>query len=124
MSIETDLRYQKAVLWSASGYDDYGQVKVSAPVEIGVRWTNKRSEALDPQGNTIAVDASVVVGFSDIPIGSKLWLGSLSSWYGTGSGGQDDEVMEVVTSSKGRDIKNRGIRRTLGLKKFQDSSPV
>lgn len=113
---------QKAVLWPARFYDDYGQPKIDSSVEIKVRWITKRSETLDPQGNTVQLDATVVVD-RDIAIGSTMWLGKLADWYGTGSGGDASEVMQVVTFAKTPDLKGRAIRREVGLMRFRDSLP-
>lgn len=126
---ELSYRRQKAVLWEAYGpregskrYDRYGQVKVIAPVEIEVRWITKQSEALDPQGNTITLDATVVSA-QKIPIGSTMWLGELSDWYGTGSGGDDSEVMQVKTSDITVDLKGRVTRYEAGLMRYRDTLP-
>lgn len=121
-SPEVIFRHQKAVLWELSGRDDYNEPLVSAPTEIWVRWNHNRSEALDAQGNKIALDAQAVVGQS-IPLGSTLALGSLAEWYGTGSAGEASEVMQVITSSEMRDVKGRLVGRSVGLKRFRDVPP-
>ncbi len=71
MSQEDDYRFQKAVLWTFAGYDGHGDVKVSAAVEVDVRWEERRSETLDVNGNSIAVDATAVVG-QEISVGSVM----------------------------------------------------
>ena len=121
---EFDRRYrvQAAVLWAAVSpvsYDRYGQTLVSAPVEIKVRWLTCRREVLDSKGNTIALDAEAVVG-QQIPVGSRMWFGSLSSWAGTGSGLPDKEVHEVKVYHETPDVKGRAVRRTVGLMRWHD----
>lgn len=74
-------------------------------------------------GNRIAVDARVVVN-QDIDIGSLMWEGTQEEWeMGTGSGGIDDEIMQVVTFNKATDVKGRRIRREVGLMKYRDTTP-
>src|SRR5882757_2595614 len=108
----TDL-LQRAVLWSASGRDRYGQVTVGDPVEITVRWLDQQSQMLDPQGNTVTVDVTVVVQ-QDIKIGSQMWLGELADLIGTGSEPETGR-MEVKAFNSTLDIKARNNRRTIGL---------
>lgn len=120
--LETDDLDHKAVLWALAGYDRYGRPKVGAPEEVDVRWTWRRSEALDPQGNTVSLDADVAVDRKIKP-GSKMWKGELADWYGTGSAGDDSELMEVVTYAEADDLKARETRRQVGLKRYQDKPP-
>jgi len=110
---------QTALVWPASGYDSYGQPAVAKyPTQISVRWNNTQTEMLNPQGNTISVDATVIVS-QEIPMGSWLWLGSMDSWLGMGSGSgsaaQDEHLLEVKAYAKTADIKNRNYFRQLGL---------
>lgn len=128
---ETAYRTQKALLWPASGFDAYGQPKVGEPVELLVRWNAKRREATDPQGNSIMLDATVVVD-REVAVGGTMWLAAdqspgsgtaLSQWYGTGSGDVDDEVMRVAIYSETPDLKGRVARRTVGLQRFRDTLP-
>ena len=119
--IESSDRYQTAVLWAAGGYDDYGEQTVGDPVEVQVRWVNNRSEALDANGNMIAIDATVVLA-QDVAIGDKMWLGTLDDLPGTGYQ-PDEDVMEVVTFGKTPDLKGRFYRREAGLKRFRDTLP-
>ena len=113
---------QTAVLWSAAGIGDYGQPTISNPTEIRVRWNDVQSEALDPQGNTITVDASAIVN-RDVSIGSILWLGTLTNWVGTGSNDQNGKLMQVKTFNSTPDLKNRVARREVGLIRLRDTLP-
>ena len=121
---EVAYREQTAVLWPERGFDNNGHVKVGSPVEIQVRWNTQRTTALDPQGNKIAVDATVVVG-QKIGVGSVLFKGELADWVGTGSGsaGAGDELMQVATFSEVPDLKGRNVRRVAGLVWFRDTLP-
>ncbi len=117
---QTD-RYQAAVLWLLTGYDSYGQPAVGEPIEVRVRWVDQRSEQLDPQGNTVTVDATVILppDYESV-VGSEMWLGSLDDWYATGSAGQPDDVLQVKTYNKSSDMKNRFVRRVAGLMRKHD----
>lgn len=113
-------RYQTAVLWEATGaFDDFAVPVVSAPVEVQVRWKDGQSEALSPDGQTITLDGTAVVD-RFIPIGSRMWLGTLNDWYyNPGSGGDDDQVRTVKTSSGVPDIKNRNVAYKVGLMRWR-----
>lgn len=121
---EVAYREQTAVLWPERGFDDDGHVKVGSPVEIQVRWNTGRTMALDPQGNKIAVDATMVVN-RKLGVGSVLFKGALADWVGTGSGsaGDGDELMQVATFSEVPDLKGRFTRRVAGLVWFRDTLP-
>lgn len=114
--LESSNRPHKAVLWQKVGVDRYNQTTVRPGVEISVRWVSDKGEALDPNGVKISLDASVIVG-QDLAIGDQLWLGLLEDWYGTGSGDNDTELMEVVTFEKTSDLKGRNVFRHAGLKR-------
>lgn len=124
--IETAHRPQKALLWSVQGVNDRGNPTVDRgnPTELDVWWATGRTEALDPQGNTVAIDAAVVVD-RHVPVGSAMWLGSEAEWLGsgTGSAGEATEVMQVVTYNEAPDLKGRNYRRVVGLIRYGDSLP-
>jgi hypothetical protein len=118
---ETAYRLQTAVYWAATGRSDpYGRPTVSDPVEIEVRWVTRRMEAADVFGNKVALDAQVVAA-QELALHSRLWLGELADWYGTGSEGSDDEVYEVVMFNATPDLKARVTRYEAGLARWQDS---
>lgn len=117
---ELDDRKQTAVLWRATGqFDLYGESVVDEPEELLVRWINKRTQMADGNGNSVSVDAQVIVG-EDIPLGSRMWLGELSDWYGTGSAGSGTEAMHVVAFAKTPDIDARFYFRKAGLTRHKD----
>lgn len=120
--------YQAALLWMATGVDAYGQVTVNpTPLEIRVRWNNTQSERTDRDGNTITLDATVVVSRIQPPIGSQMWLGDLETWLGTGtgsgtgSGNVGDELMQVKTIDAQKDLKARSTFVTVGLMRLRDT---
>lgn len=113
--------YQIAVLWSKVRNDRHGAPVVGAPVEIPVRWNDKRRESTDKDSAVISVDATVVVE-RQIAVGSNMWLGELEDWLGTGSGSGDavtDDVMQVISYNETLDIKGRCSRREVSLMRFK-----
>ncbi len=116
-NIEVANMNQKAVLYAANGYDDYGEPKVAAAVEIDVRWLTGRRESIDAQGNTIALDSQAVVD-RNIPIGSALWLGALADIPSPVT-----DLQTVIDYQETPDIKARNFRRTITLAKLSDELP-
>ena len=88
-----------------------------------MRWNTRRNRALDPQGNTILLDASAVVE-REIPVGSIVWLGELAEWSGTGSGDVETELMEVKTYRETPDVRNGEVRRVIGMMKYKGVLPT
>lgn len=111
---------QKITLWAITGRDRYGDTTLADPIQVRARIEKTNTEALASDGAPIALDAIVTVNL-EVDIGSKVWLGKLVDWYGTGSAGYDSEVMEVVTVTEIPTVKARGKLRELGLKKFKDT---
>ena len=121
--MELSYRRQKAVLWEATGVDDYNEPIVSAPEELDCRWVNKRREMVGNDGTPIAVDATVVVD-REIPINSLMWEGSLDDLpAGTSFTVADGQIMKVLLCNRTPDIKARVNRYTAGLMRFRDVLP-
>ena len=114
--IETSSRLQKAVLWEASGTDDYAG-KVNAAVELDVRWEYTEREVTDAQGNQVAITATVIVD-RDVAVGSIMWLGTLAAVPTP-----KVDLHCVVSFTKTPDIKNREYRRELSLARYNDTLP-
>ncbi len=118
--------WDTAVLWPAYGADVEGQPLYLAPVELkppnGVRWLDKQAWVIGPNGNTLLVDATAIIAAQiDIPIHSKMWLGKLADWYGTGSADTVDQYLMVVKSfNKTPDQQRRFYRRTVGLMRYHN----
>lgn len=130
---ETFERHDRAVLLEFAGVDSYGEIVRRAPVELTVRWETAdvflpggRREVRDPQGNTIALDALVVVA-REIPVDSLMWKGTLEEWVGSGTGTGSDsptsELMIVKWYSEIPDLKGRHVRRLVGLMKYRSEVP-
>lgn len=122
-SIETAYLTQDAVLFPFDGTDIHNEIKRGDPVEIKVRWLTGRSQSLSAQGTPLALDATVIVD-RVIENRSLLFLGSLSEWLGTGSEGDDSELMEVVSYKETPDLKGRVERRSVGLVYYRDTPPA
>lgn len=115
--LETASLKQKATLWPAGTEStSAGQKKVTAAVEIDVRWEDKEDDALDPKGEVIRIDATAIVK-QDIEVGSLMWLGRKRDW----SAGVT--LSEVVSFSKIPTIKGGRFRRVAGLRRFSDTLP-
>jgi len=114
-NIESAWRYQDAMLRSASGYDEYGNPKVTTAAAIKVRWEQVNREFVNSQGNTIGVDAEAVVD-RDIPVGSAMWLGTTVK--------PSSDIRYVVGYAEIPDIKNRHSRRVVYLSRSSDSLPT
>jgi hypothetical protein len=118
--IETDARFQKAVLWQMSGVDDYGEPRIDYTEELSVRWEDRRTQMPDPLGNMITVDATAVVD-KRIEMESLVWKGEVDNLPGTSFTAELDELMVVVAYTEVPDVKGRFYRRTVGLKKYRDT---
>jgi hypothetical protein len=119
-AFETMDRHQTAVLWTTSRGDYSGPVR-DAGVELKVRWVWGQRFLRKPSGEDVQVDATVVVD-RDVKEGSLMYLGTLPYWAGTGSA-DDPVLMEVVVVNEASDLKNRFVRRTLGLSYFGGTAP-
>lgn len=119
-ALEISDMMQKAVVWDASGYDEFGNPVVGNIREIRCRWENKKEDMLARDGTPLVVDAVVFVAVA-LTIGSNMWLGALADWAGTGSAGYDDDVMEVVSVKDIPDLKSRMHRYKLGLQRLKDT---
>jgi hypothetical protein len=119
----TDLIHT-AVVWAVTGRDVDGMPIVShSPTQIKCRWVGKQSVMLDKDGNTVAIDATVVVA-QDVTLFSAIWMGQLATLPGTSPNEPPSNVMTVVIVNKTDDLKGRSTRRTLGVKRAKDSLPV
>jgi len=114
----TPAHYQDAVYWSFSGVDNYGEVKVSSPIALKVRWEDTQSEIASPEGDTIRSDAQVYVD-RVIAEGSMLWKGHIDDLPSPVT-----NVKKVVASSDIPNIKGRANEYRLDVVKFGDSLPT
>jgi hypothetical protein len=126
--IETCERNQVATLWIIKGFDRHNQIQVFPPIQVNVRWNQKRSDTLDALGSTIALDAEAVVD-RRVPIDSLMALSKLTDWIGTGTGtgtslGTFPEIHQVKTIDEAKDMKGINVRRTVGLMRFMGTLPI
>ena len=113
-SLEVDCLNQFAVYVAATGVDDYGDKTGAAAIEIKVRWEKGLSEIVDSFGNTISIDATVVVD-RVIAIGSTMWQGKLEDYPATSA-----DLRKVVVYKEIPDTKGREFRRVVLLRKLSD----
>lgn len=71
-------RNQRAVLWSFSGTDKFGQPTFAAAVEIAVRWEDRQEVFVDPSAKEV-VSRAVVYPEQAVTVQSILYLGTLAS---------------------------------------------
>lgn len=121
--LETRRLHQKALLWVWLRDDEYARPVVDEVIEIEVRWEFRQEKMVTTDGRVVSVDAIVVVD-RDIPMGSVMWLGEMVDWVGTGTGTQDNELMQVVIKGNIPDLKNRHNRRTVGLIRFRNTPAI
>ena len=113
--LEQQFRSQRAVLWMAVGFDDYGVPKVAAPVEIDVRWDETQSETKDAKGDMIQIDATVVVDRVITP-GSVMWLGDVIDLLTPPT-----NLKRVVSYQEVPDIRNRHVRKLVTVARLSDN---
>lgn len=116
--IETSHRRQRAILWEPSGYGRAGEIKLTDPIEIDIRWEDTQVEVVDDAGSTILTDAVAYVN-QDIALNSILWIGELSELPTSPT-----DLKRVIRVQKIPDLKNRFIQRTLYLIKHSDALPT
>lgn len=123
-ALETMDLHDLVVLWSATtAVNQFGQYVVSAtPVELNGRWVGRQSSMLDHQGNTVAVDATVIVAV-DIALGSILWLGGLRKLPDPDNVPKSN-LMVVKMFNSTNDLKGRNTRRKVGLMRYNDKLPT
>jgi hypothetical protein len=107
-------------------YDAYGEPIVGPPFQIDVRWVARQTVTTDRQGNTIMLDATMILDeeVEDIPVGSIVCQASLWEVTGTGSfTSPNNELYQIKFFSQTPDIKARNTRRKAMLMRFRDQLP-
>jgi len=129
--LETMDLIDTALLWTVDGVDRYGKykrstdyVELSPTTGTGVRWVNVVKEVQDKEGNTIKIDAEVVVTL-DIDIGSTMWLGGEAD-IPDGLDEPNADLMKVVVFNKTEDLKglSQNTRRTVSLVRISNTIPT
>lgn len=107
-----------AVLWDAIGFDQNGEVVVGTEREIKVSVVKTMKESKSPFSSTARTMTTLQVNES-ISLGSKIWLGQLDEWYGTGTGSGEsvaiNQVLIVIGARTKPDIKGRMTRYEIDL---------
>jgi hypothetical protein len=118
---ELDYRFQKAQLWQRTGNDEYGNPLLSGREEVKVRWERKELQMIGPDGQPIKIDV-LVIAVIEIPNGSIMWEGKQGDLPNDIT--TITNLMEVVAYDKIPDVKGRIVRRTYGLKRYNDKLPT
>lgn len=92
---------QKAVWFQYDRPDRYGDSIFVPGEEVSVRWEDRKSQAVDSQGNKINIDATVFLK-QLVAVNDLLWLGKLKDMPN-----QPTNVREVVSIESTPDIKGR-----------------
>lgn len=117
-SVERVYIPQKAILWEKAGRDNYGQVTVSAGIDINVEWPQNIRESR-AENNTNESKSDEVIVNQAISIGSILYFGELETYSGT-----DPDLFQVVDRSSQPDLKGRSFRRTITVTRYGNSLPT
>jgi hypothetical protein len=125
--LEDDSMDERAVLWPNLGDAGDGQPVQDEPREIWCECRLKSRLAYGPDGTKLTIDGTLSA-LVDIPKGSLVWVApdhtvdAVEQWYSSGSAGQADERMLVVSRSKTRDAKSIEVRYTYGLVWYRDNT--
>ena len=118
---ETDFRTTKVIYWAKSGDDDYGEPTVSTGIELEVRIEEGNAEILDPGGNSIGTDLSLILK-QDVLVNSIIWIGTEDDL-------PDDlttltDLYTIVGFIKVPDVKGIDYYREAQLKRHSDTLPT
>lgn len=109
-----------AVYWARIGTDRTGQpTTTNVAAEIRCRWDDTVRTVLGPDGNPLAIDATVGGLDRAIPVGSLMWKGRLEDMPGTSQTPAQD-VMRVVSYEETPDIRGRNAYREVRLSRTKD----
>lgn len=118
--LETKDRTTTVVIWEAlDTRDNYGEVRVKAPREILVRWVDDTSEVVDPNGNTVRIDATMATA-EPVSIGTIVFKGNLSECNNRAP----QLLMQVIIPNEQDDLKGRHTRREYKMMRYRDSLPT
>jgi hypothetical protein len=112
------------VVWLRVGSDPTSGSPTVSPEarEIRCRFDKTKKTVAGPDGEQIAIDATIS-GFSiDVPVGSAVWEGRAADLAGTAYL-PDRDVYTVATFSADRDRRGRDTYREAGLTFSKDTLP-
>lgn len=120
---DVQARARNALWLPTTGANDaYGVPVVSGTAtEILVRWNPKRRVVLDANGNTVAVDGTVLTGQA-LNLQDVLWLGGFSNLLGTATLPTSD-FHRVVVDMATEDYKGRVTRYEYGVVRCGETLP-
>ncbi len=114
---ENDFLTQKAVWWSVTGKNRYGEPTVAAAVEICTRWEIGNKESKDNADTTVEIHSVVTVD-RDVEVGDILRLGAKIDLPSP-----VDDLREVRKFRKIPNIKGRESKRIALLIKHGNTLP-
>jgi hypothetical protein len=112
-----DLR-QKAVLWQVKGQDRHGKQILGSPSEISVRWEVSEYQVVDPTGNTLTANGSMLTN-EDIENMSIVWQGKLKDLPATPT-----KLHQVFKANSMPSLKATQTHFEYTLMTFNDSLPT
>ena len=110
MSIISRMRRQKAVFWSRTGVDGYGQPVYGSPVEIACRWDDEQREFIKADG-TVGTSRSIAYVDRDMKPGDKLKLGEYTTDF-EDDVTQHSDAFEIQAFVKNPNLKATEFLRT------------
>jgi len=116
-AFETMDRLQTVVIYRPAGTNRYGRATVSAGEELTVRLRQGLNDSFQEEDQTISISASMVTD-ELLVNGTIVWEGALADLPAEPTG-----LLVVVNTSKVPDIKNRNVRYTAQLSRFNDAVP-
>lgn len=120
---EHAFRRDHVLYWEKSGVDRYGQASVpSTPLEIRVRFDDKKTALLTDKENSSKIDV-VIVAKRAMRLQSIVLHSTLAEYMGTGSGLTSNNFLEVVSVDITPDIKNRASAYVIGLSWYKGELP-
>lgn len=117
MPVETSSLTEKAVYWAASGHNRNGEIRLSDPVEIDVRWEEGQQRSMDAQGTPLNIDAMIYLD-TVLTTESIVWRGELDDLPDSPT-----NLYRVVFYEEVPDIKGVEVQRDAGLQRYGDTLP-
>jgi hypothetical protein len=108
---------QTVVVWDFASYDRHGAAIVSAPREIKARWEGVT------EFSGVEVDG-VLYTKEYLAPETRVWLGTMEDYYGTGSAGDDTNIMFVSQCAESKGLKSRNVSYTVTVKYDKDQPQV
>lgn len=118
MPLETKTLRDDAVLRQKTGDDQASEATLGAAAKVKVRWVDRESQELTPDGFQVDVDA-IVITDRDVEVGSVIWKGTtLAPTDGS------TMLYKVVGQRTTTDLFKRYTRRRLAVQKLGMRMPA